>query len=168
MTAWWYSTKYCNSFIISKVYFHMSFNFATSDIVDNFQQVFPYSDIYNNYSINCLNIHLNALNNKVCTLQDQTTLLRRYVICVRTAQHLYPSMFFCLFACLFCFHVFLYFRKEVIIRVYLVNGIKTTTFDHVNACCCCFRSKCNMILITCFDNLALNVAAKWSCCMFTW
>jgi len=100
----------------------MSFNFATSDIVDNFQQFFPYSDIYNNYSINCLNIHLNVLNNKVCTLQDQTTLLRRYVICVRTAQHLYPSMFICLFVCLFCFHVFLYFRKEVIIRVYLVNG----------------------------------------------
>jgi len=26
----------------------MDFNFATSDIVDNFQQVFPYSDVYTN------------------------------------------------------------------------------------------------------------------------
>jgi len=43
----------------------MNFNFATSDIVDNFQQFFPYSDIYYNYSINCLNIHLNALDNIV-------------------------------------------------------------------------------------------------------
>jgi len=41
----------------------VTFKFATSDIVDNFQQFFPYSDVYNNYSINCLNIHLNALNN---------------------------------------------------------------------------------------------------------
>ena len=43
----------------------MSFNFATSDIVDNFQQFFPKSDTYNNYSINCLNIHLNILDSIV-------------------------------------------------------------------------------------------------------
>ena len=78
--------------------------------------------IITNYSINCLNIHLNALNNKVCTLQDQTTLLRRYVACVRTDQPMYLSMCICLFACLFCFHVFLYFRNIGIIYVYRVNN----------------------------------------------
>ena len=100
----------------------VTFKFATSDIVDNFQQFFPYSDVYNNYSINCLNIHLNALNNNDWTLQDQTTLLRRYVACVRTDQPMYLPMCICLFACLFCFHVFLYFRKIGIIYVYRVNS----------------------------------------------